>query len=141
MRNNHLFRLPGLYGVFEAEVCMETGMETRLRNLGRDPPWPTRGLACNRKGRAGRASRLASLPPVKSPPGSRAGLSSNAEAPASDDHTPRPARESHGRHSSAGTGPPGLHSDVWAFSRERARLWVSGRVMTTPDPGQGRGQH
>lgn len=38
-------------------------METRLSNLGRDPPWPTRGRACNRKGRAGRASRLASLPP------------------------------------------------------------------------------
>lgn len=137
----------------EAEVCVETGMETRLRNLGCDPPWPTWGHACNRKGGTGWASRLASLPPVKSPPGSWAGLSSNAEAPASDNHTPRSARKSHSRHSSVGTGPSWLHSNVRALSWERARPWVSGRAMTPPTPeaedvghpqtqtGRGRGQH
>lgn len=143
-------------------MCVETGMETRLRSLGCDRPWPTRGRASNRKGGTGRALSLASLLPVRSPPGSRAGLSSNAEAPAGDDHTPQPPRKSHGRHSSAGTGLAQLPSDLRSFSQERAsRLpglggrwawpWVSGRAMTPQrwrtaghpqtQTSQGRGRH
>ena len=55
----NLFRLLKLYGVFEAEVCVETRMETCLRNLGCNQAWPTRGCACNREAGTGSAWRLA----------------------------------------------------------------------------------